>query len=252
MSSNAVMQSLRSLRRLARVAAGRDLWQTRQVITDTLTLGGRDANWTICPSRLSPSSSVYCLGVGEDISFDLELIARFGVTVHAFDPTPRSIEWVQAQSLPGEFVFHRYGVGAADGWYRFLPPRDPSHVSYSLVDRKTPGPAIELPVRRLGTILRALEHQKIDLLKMDIEGAEYRVIGDLLDAQIFVGQLLVEFHHRWREVGIERTRHAIRALNGAGYRIFHVSARGDEYSFLNTRPEPQTGTVQTKHVSTRS
>lgn len=233
MTMNPVVQSLRGLKRLARVAAGNDLWQTRQLRTDTLTMGEPDASWTVCPSRLPPTATVYCLGVGEDISFDLELIARFGVTVHAFDPTPRSIEWIEAQALPAGFVFHPFGVGAVDGTCRFLPPRDPSHISYSLLDRDTPGPSIEVPIRRLTTILHMLGHQKIDLLKMDIEGAEYEVIGDLLGARIAVGQLLVEFHHRWGEVGIEMTRRAIRALNDADYRIFHVSTRGDEYSFLD-------------------
>jgi FkbM family methyltransferase len=230
---NPVVQSLRGLKRLARVAAGRDVWQRRQLRTETLTLGSGDASWTICHSTISPNSTVYSLGVGEDISFDLELIRRFGVTVHAFDPTPRTVEWIKAQPIPSGFVFHPFGVGALDGMCRFLPPRNPRHVSHKLVSRDAPGAAVELPVHRLRTILRMLGHERIDLLKMDIEGAEYEVIRDLLDSGISVGQLLVEFHHRWREVGIEMTRKTIGALNDAGYQIFNVSARGDEYSFLN-------------------
>ena len=233
---NPVVQSLRGLKRLARVAAGRDLWQTRQLSADTLTMGNPGASWTVCPSYLSPASTVYSLGAGEEISFDLELIERFGVTVHAFDPTPRTIEWLQRQTLSAEFVFHPFAVGAADGTCRFSPPRDPSHISHSLLDRETPWPAIDVPVLRLRTILAMLGHKRIDLLKMDIEGAEYAVIRDLLEAKIEVGQLLVEFHHRWREVGIEATRQTICALNHARFEIYHVSPCGDEYSFLNTAP----------------
>jgi FkbM family methyltransferase len=234
MVMNLAARSLRGLQRLALVAAGRDVWQTRQLRTETVTLGGRGASWTFCPAPLLATSTVYSLGVGDDISFDLELIERFGVTVHAFDPTPRSIEWIKAQALPTEFVFHPFAIGAVDGTCRFSPPSDPSHVSHSLIPRDTPGPMIEVPVHRLTTILRMLGHESIDLLKMDIEGAEYDVIGDLLQAEIHVGQLLVEFHHRWREVGTQPTRNAIRELNAAGYRIFQVSPR-EEYSFLNTR-----------------
>ncbi len=235
MAMNPVVQSLRSLKRLARVAAGRDLWQTRQLRTETLTLGRPEASWTVCPSHLPPTSTVYCLGVGEEISFDLELIQRFGVTVHAFDPTPRTIEWIKAQTLPAGFVFHPLGVAARDGTARFLPPPNPGHISHSLIERATPWPAIEVSVHRLTTLLRMLGHERIDLLKMDIEGAEYDVIRDLLDSGISVGQLLVEFHHRWREVEIECTKKTIRELNHAGYRIFHRSPGGDEYSFLNMR-----------------
>ena len=233
---NPVIQSLRSLKRLGRAAAGRDLWQPRQLRITTLILGEPDASWTLCPARLGPASTVYSLGVGEDISFDLALIERFGVTVHAFDPTPRTIAWLKTQTPPSEFIFHPWGVAAIDGASRFLPPSDPSNVSHSLLERDTPWPAIEVPVLRLPTILPMLGHKRIDLLKMDIEGAEYAVIRDLLEAKIEIGQLLVEFHHRWRELGIEATRQTIRALNDAGFEIYHVSPRGDEYSFLNTAP----------------
>jgi len=79
--------------------------------------------------------------------------------------------------------------------------------------------------------MERLGHNHIDVLKMDIEGAEYGVIADLLSCNIRVDQLLVEFHHRWPEVGVQKTKQAIRELNRAGYRIFHISQTGEEYSF---------------------
>jgi hypothetical protein len=93
---------------------------------------------------------------------------------------------------------------------------------------------VEAPVCRLDTILKTLGHMKIDVLKMDIEGAEYEVVSDFLASRAAVGQLLVEFHHRWDDVGLQRTKEAVRNLNAAGFRIFHVSASGEEYSFLKT------------------
>jgi hypothetical protein len=87
-------------------------------------------------------------------------------------------------------------------------------------------------VRRISSVQQILGHARIDLLKMDIEGAEYEVIDDLLAGPVPVRQLLVEFHHRWPEVGIAKTRTAIRKLNAAGYRIFSVSPSGEEYGFL--------------------
>jgi FkbM family methyltransferase len=175
------------------------------------------------------------VGVGEDISFDLELIRRFGVTVHAFDPTPRSIAWVRGRARPEQFIFHPYGIAAQDGFRQFTPPLDPSHVSHTVLKRHSPWEAIEVPVCRLSTIMRDLGHASIDLLKMDIEGAEYEVIADLVDSGIDVRQLLVEFHHRWPEVGIAKTKSVIQSLNAAGYQIFNVSASGEEYGFLNAR-----------------
>lgn len=230
MLSQAV-QSFRTLKRFGRALCGTALWQFRQVHTDTLSLGERNAEWTIRRSILPHDSTIYSFGVGEDISFDLALIQRFGVTVHAFDPTPRSIAWMQEQNLPPELVFHPFGVGGVDGIRKFSPPRDPQHVSHSLLHRETPWPAIDVPIYRLRTICRMLGHERLDLLKMDIEGAEYEVVDDLLSSGIHASQLLVEFHHRWPEIGRARTREIVQRLNRAGYQIFHVSSGGDEYSF---------------------
>jgi len=39
--------------------------------------------------RSAATAVVYSLGIGEDISFDLALIEKYGARVHAFDPTPK-------------------------------------------------------------------------------------------------------------------------------------------------------------------
>ena len=195
---------------------------------ERIHLGEEHARWCVCPTRFTPQSIVYSFGVGEEISFDLELIRQFGVRVHAFDPTPRSIQWVRTQAAPAEFVFHEYGVADIDGTCQFAPPENPTHVSHSVIRKNDSRHAILAPVHRLTTIMERLGHDHIDVLKMDIEGAEYGVIADLLSCDIRVDQ----FHHRWPEIGVNKTKHTIRGLNEKGYRIFNVSPNGEDYSFL--------------------
>ena len=67
---------------------------------------------------------------------------------------------------------------------------------------------------------------------MDIEGAEYEVLDGLLSSPVLPKQLLVEFHHRFVEDGLQRTYDLIERLRGAGYRIFAISEIGREISFL--------------------
>jgi FkbM family methyltransferase len=166
----------------------------------------------------------------------MALIRQFDMQVHAFDPTPRSCKWIRAQALPEKFVFHEYGIGPDNGRVLFYPPDNPNFVSFSVVARSADtAEAIEAPVYSLRTIMRMLGHDRIDLLKMDIEGSEYEVIADLIASQVDVRQLLVEFHHRWPEVGVNKTKQAIRHLNQAGFLIFNVSPAGSEYSFLTTK-----------------
>jgi FkbM family methyltransferase len=220
------------IKRALGVLTGKDIWQEVQVKCGVLRLGNDGACWSIHPKGLSKDSVIYSCGVGEDVSFDQELIRRFGATVHAFDPTPRTVQWLRTQSISERFIFHQYGIADYDGCARFFPPDDPSHVSHSMVRRKKVAEGIEVLVYRLTTIMNMLGHGSIDLLKMDVEGAEYAVLRDVLTSGICVRQLLVEFHHRWPEIGLNRTREAIRDLNRAGYRIFDISPKGEEYSFV--------------------
>lgn len=178
---------------------------------------------------------VYSFGVGEDISFDKAVIEKYDSSVYAFDPTPQSIDWVKKNAHAGpRFSFFPYGIAAYDGCAVFYPPEDHAHVSCTILKKEsTRNSAFLVPVKRFATIVRSLQHKKIDVLKMDIEGAEYDVIDDILNSKVLVKQVLVEFHHRFDGVGLERTLSAIRRLNNAGFKITAISKSGQEYSFIN-------------------
>jgi FkbM family methyltransferase len=223
---------LRTLRRVKRLVRPSAVVGKVSYTCPTITIGTDYGGWTFNPTPLGAQSVIYSAGIGEDISFDLGLIKRFGVTVHAFDPTPRSIAWLRAQSLPQGFVVHPYGIGASDGNVTFYRPENSTHVSLSVVERASPTPALTLPVRELAGVMRELGHSVIDLLKMDIEGSEYAVLEDLVARNIPVRQLLVEFHHRFPGIGEDRTRASIELLENHGYRLFAISPSAEEYSFL--------------------
>lgn len=196
-------------------------------------LGSKTCGWFICPRGLDRNSVVYSLGVGEDTSFDQELIKRFGVTVHAFDPTPKAIHWVADHPVSPRFILHQYGVADFDGTATFNPPVNPRHVSHTMVARpETSARAIRVPVKKLSTIMRELGHQHVDLLKMDIEGAEYGVIDEMIKFKILPRQLLVEFHHRFPGVGLAQTVTAIARLRFDGYKLFSIAPTQEEFSFI--------------------
>ncbi len=80
--------------------------------------------------------------------------------------------------------------------------------------------------------MRELGHEHIDILKMDIEGAEYDVIDDIYKSGIRPRQLLVEFHHRFPGLGVRKTIKAATCLRSMGYRLFSISATNEEFSFI--------------------
>src|ERR1700674_143803 len=226
---------------IARALVGRDVYYRQQVFAKKEFHGGRSltgyGSWTICPEGISPQSIVYSVGIGDDISFEVSLIRSFGLpALFAFDPTPTAISWLSGQRVPKEFRLFQYAIADYDGTAKFFPHDNPDFVAHSLVPRKaTASQAVEVPLRTLPTAMRELGHDHIGLLKMDIEGAEYAVIENLLRERVDIRQLLVEFHHHDRHtdgMSAERTREAVQKLNRAGFKIFHVTPRGEEYSFI--------------------
>jgi hypothetical protein len=61
---------------------------------------GSYGGWVVNPELIRADSVVYSFGLGEDVSFDLALIETYGVEVHGFEPDPRSLEWLAAQTFP--------------------------------------------------------------------------------------------------------------------------------------------------------
>lgn len=191
--------------------------------------------WWFCHDAMREGDVVYSFGVGRDLRFERALVTEYGARVFAFDPTPTSVEWVQRQELPAGLRHIPLAVGGEDGELELYEPGSAT-TCHSLVRRGgQTGRSIRVPVGRLTSIMRELGHDRIDYLKLDVEGAEYSVIDDLIESGIRVRQLLVEFHHRFAAIGPGETTRALQALHEAGYRIFHISPNGHDYSFLGAR-----------------
>lgn len=193
---------------------------------DLARLGSPEAGWTVPVEALGERAVCYCAGAGEDVSFDVELAKR-GHEVHTFDPTPKSIAYVERLGpLPNGMRFHPYGVWSEDTTLKFYAPRDPRHVSHSVLNLQGTGTYFEAPCRSIRSIMRELGHTRVDLLKLDIEGAEYAVLEDLLRSDVRPQVIAVEFD---QPVDPRRTLRLVRALRRAGYEA--VLVRGFDVTF---------------------
>lgn len=227
----------RKLKTWVKVALGKEMLLKPDVICEKEKFGSDYGGWDVVVKNLNAHSVVYSFGVGEDASFDLALIEKYNLAVQAFDPTPKSIEWVKSQEFGDNFVMHPYGIAAFDGTVSFNPPENPDHVSHTMLARpSTQTKAISVPVKKLRTIMQELGHTHIDLLKMDIEGAEYEVLQDLYVSEIRPEQILVEFHHRFPGVSLQKTKTAIESLRSMGYQLFSISTTQEELCFIRSSP----------------
>ncbi len=192
--------------------------------------GSEYGGWNIIKNSLSADSVVLSFGIGNDISFDLSVIQKYGCKVLAFDPTPTVAEWVSSERPPDELKFFSVGISDSDANATFYKPENPTYISHT--QRPTSGSVpVEVPVRRLSSIMMDNDLQSIDLLKLDIEGFEYSVIDDIIASQVFPTQLLVEFHHFMPEYSIPETETAIDKLKAYGYLLFDVSDSFCEFAF---------------------
>jgi hypothetical protein len=101
------------------------------------------------------------------------------------------------------------------------------HDSISVEERVT------VKMKSLEDIIHELGHTHIDVLKMDIEGAEYDVIENILNSKISITQILIEFHDRFFGGKTLRSQQSIEKLRNNGYEIFAVSDSFEEISLIN-------------------
>jgi FkbM family methyltransferase len=160
-----------------------------------IQLGSNYGGWVVPADLVEASWTCYSGGIGEDISFDLELIDRFGCQVFAFDPVPRSAEYAK-RAAAGIELFHPlpHGVWSEDARMRFFAPRDDDHVSHSIDNLQGTDEGFEASCRSIPSLMRELGHERVELLKLDIEGAEFPVLESIDLRRLGVQVLCVEFH----------------------------------------------------------
>lgn len=199
---------------------------------DLEKLGSEYGGWHVPMSLVRPGWVCYCAGVGEDATFDFALAGRLGCDVHAFDPTPRSIAYAESAHAPPGFSFHPVGVWWREETLRFYAPHNPEFVSHSVKKLWHSNEYFEARCRSVAQLMSDLGHDRVDLLKLDIEGAETEVIGHCLDEGILPQVLCVEFD---QPIRILRT---VRSLSRAGYDLVHIERWN--YTFV-LRPRNRRG-----------
>ena len=187
-----------------------------------ILLGSEYGGWVI-PDIFDESSVCYFAGVGEDITFDVEFVKKYGCDVHLFDPTPRAIKhcndvilsasstnfispipvsskFPNYQIVPiqaDKIKLHPIGLGREDSKVVFYPPANIEHVSHSItnIQGTSEENGFVAECSSLLSIMDQLGHTKINCLKLDVEGAELMVLEEILVQNIEVDVLCVEFDY---------------------------------------------------------
>jgi FkbM family methyltransferase len=206
--------------------------------SDLEKIGSNYGGWIVPTSLLSSDSICYCVGVGEDITFDLGLIERFGCYIYAFDPTPRAIKHVEIRAQEvDEFKFFSLGLWDKDQIVKFYAPANPTHVSHSALNLQRTSDYFEADCRRLGPLMRENGHEELTLLKLDIEGAEYRVLASIVEDNLNIGILCVEYDELNVPLDLgykRRIAESIQSLVDRGFHIVSVDGKSN-YTLIHDR-----------------
>ena len=178
-------------------------------------------------NHLNSDSVILDFGLGLDADFSQDMIARYGLVSHGFDPTHRhqpTLRQVE-QSSGGRFHYHALAIGASRGSTTFHESQ--KNISGSLLSghynvRHDATTDYEVQVATLEDAMALAPGDKAKLVKMDIEGSEYDVLDGTPDSALQkVDQWIIDFHHDViAEIPYSRTRQQVGRFRSLGYRVY--------------------------------
>ena len=193
--------------------------------SNIIFLGTEYGGWSIYDNKNIKNKYIISAGLGEDASFDIELISKFNCKIIVVDPTPRAIEHynqiIENKGRPKIKPYTEDGKQSISSYdlrkineenfilldsalynndyeeIKFYEPPIKEHVSYSISDwqnnYKKNSNFIKVKTITVKNILKKFNLKEIEIIKLDIEGAEIEVLNNLLDEKILPNQILVEF-----------------------------------------------------------
>jgi FkbM family methyltransferase len=172
------------------------VWRRVPVRSDCATeyVGNSYGGWPVPLQLLDRNSVAYSIGAGGDVSFDAELIRRTGCVVHSFDPAPEAKIHADQQTSPN-FFFHNVAIWTHSGELEMFRAANPSHMALSAVDLQQTQNSVVVPCRTIESIRTEMGHERIDLLKLTMDGAEYDFVPHLDLLRWHTKVLVVNFQH---------------------------------------------------------
>ena len=199
---------------------------------------------------LNEDSVIYSAGAGEDISFDIILSSRFNPNIIIIDPTKRAREHYMecsnfykmnssfSRTVKPDYMeillsekpnfskisFLDIGLWHENGRLKFYKQNNPHNVSQTLIQSMFGEEFDFVPVQSVKSIMDANKHSKIDLLKIDIEGAEINVLNNIFEDSIFPKYICVEFDLLIKKIDKTETIKLIHRMKSHGYELIHPEA----------------------------
>ncbi len=204
--------------------------------SEYLRLGSKYGGWWIDCRILSGQPIMIDCGLGEDLSFPTAFLSRFGGRVIGVEPNPRSLAYCDKYVSDSMRILPKAFWSDSGNVLNFhLPraqeqlPKGADGVSGSILDSHVyaGGGTITVETISFSDVLQQEQIDECDVLKMDIEGAEYEVLNSLCGSGEIsrTKQLLVEFHHGVTNYKVSDTYQMISTLASKRFDLIHTEGR---------------------------
>ncbi len=198
----------------------------------------RIAGHTFLPSLIGPTSVVLDVGASQG-QFTQAMARKFGCKVYAVEPNPYLCADLKQLAIPGVTV---HGVALADTRCpRSFLLMDNSESSHFCTADNPSERAVQVEARTLEDLISEIPDIGIDLIKMDVEGAELDVL-ERVPARALerVRQLTVEFHQFMYPESRVRIEAVKKRFYDSGFWVVDFSRTNYDVLFVhpNVRPSP--------------
>jgi FkbM family methyltransferase len=191
---------------------------------------------TFFVNGLSPTSTVLDLGANRG-RFSQALIERFGAQCFAIEPNPFLFRQLPADS---RLQTMNVAVAARGGTLPFYIADDSEASSLLEGVKSRATETVHVHVLTLSEVLNKFGLSRIDLMKIDVEGAEIGILESVpLELLANVGQITCEFHDFCELTPIADVERVIHRLRKLGFFFIPIWRRGyGDTLFVNPRVAP--------------
>lgn len=186
---------------------------------------------TFVSGFLNRQSVVVDLGLNQG-EFARGIHEKFGCSVYGAEPVPELYEALRGQK---GLVAENCAIAAVAGsrTLHLAPGRCASFTSSAETER---GGTVEVRTVPLADFLARHHVTRVDLLKVDIEGAELEMFAHLPESVLAqIRQITVEFHDFMYPETASEVQKTISALRAAGFHCVRFSKDNIDLLFLNSR-----------------
>ncbi len=150
---------------------------------------------------LSEDSLVIDAGCSYEADFSLYMIKHHGAKAYGVDPTRKHRQALNdlEEKYKGHFVHVPFAISNVDGKVTFHESK--VNESGSILEdhiniRQDETVKYEVQALSITSLLKHIDAEQVDILKLDLEGAEYDLLNTIQEEELVpFKQIFVEFHH---------------------------------------------------------